>query len=73
MSTAKHQIQVLMLSSYLGGRNKRLALDNVTMKLAVLLCRLSSIYTLLDRQKGPKGQRAKGPTIVQTSGSELAV
>ena len=34
-----------MFSSYLEGRDKRLALDNVTMKLVALLCHFSSIYT----------------------------
>ena len=43
-----------MLSSYLGGRTRDLHLDNVTMKLVALICRLSSIYTLLDRQIGPE-------------------
>jgi hypothetical protein len=41
-----------MLSSYLGGRARDLHLDNVTMKLVALLCHLTSIYTLLDRQIG---------------------
>ncbi len=43
-----------MLSSYLGGRTRDLHLDNVTMKLVALLCHLTSIYTLLDRQTGLK-------------------
>ena len=43
-----------MLSSYLGGRIRDLHLDNVTMKLVALLCHLTSIYTLLDRQIGPE-------------------
>jgi hypothetical protein len=31
-----------------------LHLDNVTMKLVALLCHLTSIYTLSDRQIGPE-------------------
>ena len=44
---------LVILSSYLGGRTRDLHLDNVTMILVALLCHLSSIYTLLDRQIGP--------------------
>jgi hypothetical protein len=43
-----------MLSSYLGSRTRDLHLDNVTMKLVALLCHLTSIYTLLDKQIGPE-------------------
>ncbi len=54
-----------MLSSYLGGRTRDLHLDNVTMKLVALLCHLSTIYTLLDRQTGLQEGTQQTGTLLQ--------
>ena len=54
-----------MLSSYLGGRTRDLHLANVTMKLVALLCHLSTIYTLLDRQVGLQEGTQQTGTLLQ--------